>query len=146
MLIASNISEYSLKVRVLDTRGARLGPSRRVLSVLGGTHWESDCLDFAGLHINLQGVSPVAHPLLPRTQPERLQPAGLHPGEAWHLRGRDKAGDRLGDEDSAAEAVPGPGVTEGTAIAMMMSVLSSQYSQCYFMLTRLKAPSRVLLF
>ena len=88
----------------------------------------------------------MAHPLLPRTQPERLQPAGLHPGEAWHLRGRDKAGDRLGDEDSAAEAVPGPGVTEGTAIAMMMSVLSSQYSQCYFMLTRLKAPSRVLLF
>ena len=53
MLIASNISEYALKIRVLDTRGARLGPSRRVHPVLGGTHWESDRLDFAGLHINL---------------------------------------------------------------------------------------------
>ena len=53
MLIASNISEYALKIRVLDTRGARLGPSRRVHPVLVGTHWESDRLDFAGLHINL---------------------------------------------------------------------------------------------
>ena len=66
----------------------------------------------------------MAHPLLPRTQPDRLQPAGLHPGEAGHLRGRDKAGDRLGDEDSAAETKPGPRDTEGSAIAMVISIVS----------------------
>ena len=54
MYLASNISVYSPKIRILDTRGARLGTSRRVHFVLGGAHWESDRLDLAGLHINIQ--------------------------------------------------------------------------------------------
>ena len=71
-----------------------------------------------------QGVSSVAHPVLPSPQSQRLQPAGLHQGEAGHLRGRDQAGDQLGDEDSAAEADNAPGDTGGAAIVMMMSIQS----------------------
>ena len=53
-MMASNIHEYILKIRVLDARGARPCPGRGVHTVLDDAHWESDHLDPAGLHSNLQ--------------------------------------------------------------------------------------------
>ena len=71
----------------------------------------------------------MAHPVLPSTHSQRLEPPWLHQGQAGHLRGRDQADDQLGDEDSVAEADKGPGDTGGAAIAMRC-----QYSQCFVML------------